>query len=186
MSSPSSVSDGDLRNEGLRSVDAGFGNLLAQASYFADLLEEEHLSRLVTIDTNACGVIATVLLAGETVAEDLTDRLPVLDQTTLANCMKHARASQRAAVRLANAAIQQGPTSRRASRRVLCNVGVNGALALKVTAQMQMTPSRTKVPGSSTDCQKASELNLDGEGDGCMMSSSLPHLGRPAMRIRGR
>ena len=110
MGSPSSVGNGDLRNEGLGSVDAGFGNLLAQTSYFADLLEEEHLSRLVAIDTNACGVVATVLLAGETIAEDLTDRLPVLDQTMLANCMKHARASQRADVGLANVAIQQGPT----------------------------------------------------------------------------
>ena len=78
MSSPSSVSDGDLRNEGLRSVDAGFGNLLAQASYFADLLEEEHLAWLVAVNTDPRRVVAAVLLTSKPVAEDLADRLPVL------------------------------------------------------------------------------------------------------------
>ena len=144
VSSPASVGDGDLAETSLLEVDGRISDDFAEASDLADLLEEEHLSRLVTIDTDACGVIATVLLAGETVAKNLTDRLPVLDQTTLANRMKHARASQRADVKLANAAIQQGPTSRRASRRVLCNVGVNGALALRVAAQMQMSQSRTR------------------------------------------
>ena len=78
MGSPSSVGNGDLRNEGLGSVDAGFGDLLAQASYFADLLEEEHLAWLVAVNTDPCGVITTVFLASETITENLADGLPVL------------------------------------------------------------------------------------------------------------
>ena len=78
MGSPSSVGDGNLRNEGLRSVDAGFGNLLAQASYFADLLEEENLAWLVAVNTDTCGIITTVFLASETITENLADGLPVL------------------------------------------------------------------------------------------------------------
>ena len=133
---PSGVCNASVRVKDLSEVWFALLNQLLQLGDLADLLEEKHLSGLVAIDTYSRRVVATVFLAGETVAEDLTDRLPVLDQTTLANCIRHAGASQHADVKLANAAIQQGPTSRRASRRVLCNVGVNRALGLKVTAQM--------------------------------------------------
>lgn len=75
---PPGVCNGDLRKEGLGGVDVGFSDLLAQASYLADLLEEHHLSGLVAVDTNASRVIATVLLPSETVAEDFANRLTVL------------------------------------------------------------------------------------------------------------
>lgn len=79
MSSQSGVCNGNLGNEGLGSVDVGFGDLLAQASNFADLFEEDHFARLVAVDTDTCGVITSVLLAGKSVTEDLADRLPVLE-----------------------------------------------------------------------------------------------------------
>ncbi len=87
MGSPTSVCNRDLGDEGLGGVDVGFGDTLAEASDLANLLEEKYLSRLVTIDTNAGRVVATVFLAGETVAEDLTDRLPVLgNEENVSSC----------------------------------------------------------------------------------------------------
>lgn len=76
---PARVGDRDLGEEGLAGVYIGLGNLLAEASDLADLLEEEHLSRLVTVDTDTGGVVSTVLLTGETIAKDLANRFPVLE-----------------------------------------------------------------------------------------------------------
>lgn len=78
VGSPASVCDGDLGDESLAGINVGFSDALAEAGDLADLLEEDSLARLVTVDTNAGGVIATVLLTSKTVAEDLTDGLPVL------------------------------------------------------------------------------------------------------------
>ena len=77
VGSPTSVRNRNPGDKRLGGVDAGFGDALAEASDLADLLEEKHLSGLVAIDTYSRRVVATVFLAGETVAEDLTDRLPV-------------------------------------------------------------------------------------------------------------
>ena len=78
VSGPTGVRDRDLRDEGLRGVDARFGDALAKTSDLSDLLEEEHLSRLVAVDADTGGIISTVFLARETIAENLTNCLPVL------------------------------------------------------------------------------------------------------------
>lgn len=54
MGSPAGVSDRDLGNEGLLLVDGGVCNLLAETGHFADLFEEDHITRLVAIDADAC------------------------------------------------------------------------------------------------------------------------------------
>jgi len=51
---PAGVSDGDLGEESLLLVDGRIGNLLAETGHLADLLEEDHITRFVTIDTDAC------------------------------------------------------------------------------------------------------------------------------------
>ena len=54
VGSPAGVSDRDLGNEGLRLVDSGVCDLLAETGHFADLLEEDHITGLVTIDADTC------------------------------------------------------------------------------------------------------------------------------------
>lgn len=78
VGSPASVRDRDLGEEGLGGVDVGLSNALAKAGDLSDLLEEEHLSGLVAVNADARGIVAAVFLAGKPIAEDLTDRLPVL------------------------------------------------------------------------------------------------------------
>lgn len=51
---PAGVSDGDLGDESLLLVDGRVCNLLAETGYFADLLEEDHITGVVAIDTDAC------------------------------------------------------------------------------------------------------------------------------------
>lgn len=75
---PAGVCNRHLREESLAGVDVGLGDALAEAGDLAYLLEEEHLARLVAIDTNTCGIIATVLLPCKTIAENLTDSFTIL------------------------------------------------------------------------------------------------------------
>ncbi len=89
VSRPAGVRNRDLGDEGLAGVDVGLGDALAKASDLADLLEEEHLSGLVAINANSCGVVAAILLTGESVDEDLTNSLPVLLQ--LGQCHSDSR-----------------------------------------------------------------------------------------------
>jgi hypothetical protein len=53
MGSPPGVSDGDLGQECLRSVNRRVGDLLAQAGDLSNLLEEVDLALLVPVDANA-------------------------------------------------------------------------------------------------------------------------------------
>lgn len=80
MRGPSSVCDGDLRQERLRCVDTGFCDLLAETSDFADFLEEEHFTWLVAIDANTGRVVTAILLTSEAIAKDFANRLAVLER----------------------------------------------------------------------------------------------------------
>lgn len=75
---PSRVSDRDLRVENLGSVYVRGGDALAKASNLAHFLEEIYFAWSITVDTDAGRVVTTVLLAGETVAKDLTNFLAIL------------------------------------------------------------------------------------------------------------
>lgn len=93
MSSPTSVRNRNLGDEGLGGIDIGLGDALAEASDLANLLEEKHLSRLVAIYTDSSRIVATIFLTGEPVAEDLTDRLPILRNQKLAAAIMGPRRS---------------------------------------------------------------------------------------------
>ena len=51
---PAGVGDGDLRDEDLLLVIAQVSDHLGEAGDFADLLVEDYITWLVTIDANAC------------------------------------------------------------------------------------------------------------------------------------
>lgn len=78
VGSPTGVCNRDLRVERLGAVDVGLGDLRSEASDLANLLEEPSLAGLITINTNTCRVVTTVLLASETVAENVANRPAVL------------------------------------------------------------------------------------------------------------
>jgi len=78
MGGPPSVSDGNLGQEFFGDVHGRFGDLLAQTSDLSNLLEVVNLACLVSIDTNARRVVATVFLTSEAVAEDFTNSFAVL------------------------------------------------------------------------------------------------------------
>lgn len=80
VSRPTRVCDRDLREEVLGGVDVGFRDLLAQTGHFADLLEEEHFADLVTVNTDAGGVVATILLTSEAIDQNLADSFTILDE----------------------------------------------------------------------------------------------------------
>jgi hypothetical protein len=67
-----------LRVENLGSVYVRGGDALAKASNLAYFLEEIYFAWSIAVDTDAGRVVTTVLLAGETVAEDITDFLAIL------------------------------------------------------------------------------------------------------------
>ena len=54
MGGPAGVSDRDLGEESLLLVNGRVFNLLAETGHFADLFEEDHITRLVAIDADAC------------------------------------------------------------------------------------------------------------------------------------
>ena len=67
-----------MRVEDFGSIHLRGGDTLAETGDFTDLLEEDYLARSITVDTNAGRVVTTIFLAGETVAEDITDLLAIL------------------------------------------------------------------------------------------------------------
>jgi hypothetical protein len=87
VSCPSRVCDRDLRVENLGSVYVRGGDALAKASNLAYFLEEIYFAWSIAVDTDAGRVVTTVLLAGETVAEDITDFLAILwERNTVSYC----------------------------------------------------------------------------------------------------
>ena len=78
MSCPSRVCDRDLRVENLGGVYGRAGNTLAKTSNFTNFLEKKDFAWSITVDTDAGRVVTTVLLAGETVAEDITNFFAIL------------------------------------------------------------------------------------------------------------
>jgi hypothetical protein len=54
MGGPAGVRDGALGEKGLLLVHARVRDLLAESGHFADLLEENHVAGLVTVDADAC------------------------------------------------------------------------------------------------------------------------------------
>ena len=78
VSCPARVCDRDLRVENLGGVYARSCDALTKAGDLADFLEEEYLARSITVYTDAGRVVTTVLLAGETVAEDIANLLAIL------------------------------------------------------------------------------------------------------------
>ena len=73
MGGPAGVSDGDLGEESLLLVNGRVFNLLAETGHFADLLEEDHITRLVAIDADTCpgGEVAPVSKRGS--QQDVVD-----------------------------------------------------------------------------------------------------------------
>ena len=61
MSSPASVGDTGVRVEVLGLVDLGLGDELLELGDLSNFLESEHFILLVTIDSETCRVISTVL-----------------------------------------------------------------------------------------------------------------------------
>jgi hypothetical protein len=47
--------------------------LLSKACNFTDFLEIDDRARLITVNTDTCRIVSTVLLAGETCNEDFKD-----------------------------------------------------------------------------------------------------------------
>lgn len=80
MSRPTCVGNGYLRDKDLVGINVRLGNTFAQSRYFADLLEENNLSRLVSINTYTGGIIPTILLTGKTIAKDLQYLLAILSE----------------------------------------------------------------------------------------------------------
>jgi hypothetical protein len=78
VSCPSRVCDRDLRVENLGGVYIRAGDTLAKTSNFADFLEKKDFAWSIAVDTDAGRVVTTVLLAGETVAEDITNFFAIL------------------------------------------------------------------------------------------------------------
>jgi hypothetical protein len=81
VSCPPRVCDRDLRVENLGGVYVRGGDTLAKTSNFADFLEKKHFAWRIAVDTDAGRVVTTVLLAGETVAEDITNFFAILRET---------------------------------------------------------------------------------------------------------
>ena len=75
---PSRVCDRDLRVENLGGVYVRAVNALTKACNLANFLEIKHFAGNIAVDTDAGRVVTTVFLAGETVAEDITDFLASL------------------------------------------------------------------------------------------------------------
>jgi len=67
-----------LRVEDFGSIHLRGGDTLAETGDFTDLLEEDYLARSITVDANAGGIVTTIFLTGETVAEDITNLLAIL------------------------------------------------------------------------------------------------------------
>jgi hypothetical protein len=67
-----------LRVENFGSIHLRAGDTLAETGDFTDLLEEDYLARSITVDANAGGIVTTIFLTGETVAEDITNLLAIL------------------------------------------------------------------------------------------------------------
>ena len=79
VSCPTCVGDGDLGDEGLRSVHRRLCNALTEAGDLADFLEEKRFVWLVTIDANPCRVVTSVLETRESIAKRLTDTFTILN-----------------------------------------------------------------------------------------------------------
>ena len=75
---PSRVCNRDLRVENLGGVYVRTSDALTKAGDLADFLEIVHFAGSITVDTDTSRVVAAVFLAGETVAEDITDFLATL------------------------------------------------------------------------------------------------------------
>jgi len=75
---PSRVCDRDLRVENFGSVYFRAGDALAKTGDLADFFEEKYFAGGIAVDTDAGRVVTTVLLAGETVAEDITNFFAIL------------------------------------------------------------------------------------------------------------
>ena len=78
---PSRVCNRDLRVENLGGVYVRASDALTKAGDLADFLEIVHFAGSITVDTDTSRVVAAVFLAGETVAEDITDFLATLWET---------------------------------------------------------------------------------------------------------
>jgi len=63
------------------------GDALAKACDLADFLEVVHVAGGVAVDTDAGRVVTTVLLTGETVAEDVANFLAILKRRPESVCM---------------------------------------------------------------------------------------------------
>jgi hypothetical protein len=75
---PAGVCDRDLRVEHFRGIYVRRGDALAKACDLADFLEVVHVAGGVAVDTDAGRIVTTVLLTGETVAENVADFLAIL------------------------------------------------------------------------------------------------------------
>jgi hypothetical protein len=62
------VCNGDLGNEGLGGVNRRFCDLLAQPDNLSYFFEEQDISRLIAVNTETSGVVASVFLSGKTIA----------------------------------------------------------------------------------------------------------------------
>ena len=86
VSCPSRVCNRDLRVENLGGVYARGGDTLAKTSNFADFLEKKHFAWSIAVDADASRVVTTVLLASETVAEDIANFFAILQETEHVSC----------------------------------------------------------------------------------------------------
>jgi hypothetical protein len=70
-----------LRVENFGCVHLRGCDTLAETGDFTDLLEEEYIAGSIAVNTDAGRVVTTILLAGETVAKDITNFLAILTIT---------------------------------------------------------------------------------------------------------
>jgi hypothetical protein len=73
MGSPSRVGNRNLRDACLFHIKRRSCDLLSKACNFTDFLEIDDRARLITVNTDTCRIVSTVLLAGETCNEDFKD-----------------------------------------------------------------------------------------------------------------
>ena len=73
MSGPTGVGNAGMGIKDLGGVWVALGNELAQTDDLADLLEGEDLVLAIAVDSQAGGVVATVLESGETIQQGVDD-----------------------------------------------------------------------------------------------------------------
>ena len=78
MGGPSRVCDGDLSDGRFFDVERRLGDLLAEASDLANLLEVDDRTGLIAVNAEACRVVASIFLAGEPSAKDFKNLLASL------------------------------------------------------------------------------------------------------------